>query len=254
MTALKDYQHRIAQALRKGEPSPRGIEESRFNVYRRLVYNNLRGFIDQCFPIARGLLGDEAWNALCRAFFEEGHCLSPLFKDIPETYLDWIEGQANRPEWLHDLMHYEWLELAAYQHSADIDDTYEDTSVDTLLQTWQAVHVRLNPTLQLGLYPRPVHNFAINHPIPDADGHWYGFVVFRARDHHVRFHSVNVTTLQLLQHLTEDDSLKHACHRLREQLPQTDMQSLVTHTVSLLEQLKSDGIVMGYQNRITATG
>lgn len=254
MTHLQDYQRAIAKALRDGGEAPFSLEEARFAVYRRLVFNNLSSFVDQCFPIASGLLGTTQWRHLCEQFFRESQCHSPLFKDIPETFLNWVEERPDKPAWLHDLMHYEWLELAAYHHLADVNDTLERVETALIDEAHDTRRVCLNPTLQFGLYPRPVHLFAMGHPIPDADGQWYGFLVFRTTKHEVKFHSVNATTLQLLQHLQHDASVWRACQMLSQQLPGTRADTLLPHTLELLGKLMQDQIVLGYQKRIMAAG
>lgn len=251
MTDLADYQHDIANALRKGSQAPHGVTESRFQVYRRLVYNNVRGFIDPCYPIASALMGEESWNRLSKAFFAEGKHHSPLFKDIPQAFLDWVETRDDIPEWLHDLMHYEWLELAAYQHTGEVlvETQQEISNIDP-----EDIEVILNPTLHFGLYPRPVHQFAPNTEIPPSTGEWFGVAVYRNTEHSVAFSALNATTLQLLQDLQHNPSLHKACQSLCERMPNTDVPSLVPHVIDLLAQLHADQIVLGYQKRTTSTG
>lgn len=251
MTNLADYQRDIAAALRSNNTAPHGVAESRFQVYRRLVYNNLTSFIDQCYPIASAILGEEQWNTLSKAFFAAGEHHSPLFKDIPEIFLDWIAERDDVPEWLHDLMHYEWLELAAYQHTGEVVlheseqlDEYEHDQIDVIL----------NPTVHFGLYPRPVHQFSPGAEIPVPTGEWFGFAVYRKASHEVAFNAINATTLQLLQDLQRNPSVAAACQALCERLPNTDAANLWPHVVSVLAQLHKDQIVLGYQRRTISTG
>ncbi len=251
MTDLADYQRDIAAALRSQSEAPFGLAESRFQVYRRLVYNNLTGFIDQCYPIASALIGDEDWHNLSKAFFAEGKLHSPLFKNIPEIFLDWIEERDNVPEWLHDLMHYEWLELAAYQHTGEVV-FHEGQPLANLEQG--DIDVIVNPTVHFGIYPRPVHQFSPDAAIPPTSGEWFGVAVYRKASHEVAFNALNATTLQLLQALQLNPSIGAACQSLSERIPNTDAKSLWPHVVNVLEQLHQEQIILGYQRRTTSTG
>ena len=116
MTGLQAFQTAFGARLRGGRsvPCPPGVSAPRMAVYETLLFNNLRGFVDRCFPVARACLGEARWTRLCRSFYRDWPCRSAWFRDIPRAFVDYLESAApaGLPRWLADLARYEWAELA----------------------------------------------------------------------------------------------------------------------------------------------
>ena len=116
MTGLRAFQTAFGARLRGGRhvPSPPGVAARRMAVYETLLFNNLRGFVDRCCPVARACLGEVRWRRLCRAFFRDWPCRSAWFRDIPREFVDYLGAacRAPLPRWFVDLARYEWAELA----------------------------------------------------------------------------------------------------------------------------------------------
>ena len=87
-TALADYARGAAQA-------PEGVDIGRLGVYRRLLLNNLKSFIDLCFSASGGFAETGLWQELQRRFLLEARPQSPFFNDIPKQFLDYVRS---RPE------------------------------------------------------------------------------------------------------------------------------------------------------------
>lgn len=113
---------RIQQALAEGvrAPAPGGLPvpcpPDRLALYRRLVFNNLAGFLENAFPRVRHALEQERWESLLRRFLAEHACRAPCFHDIPGEFLQWLpESAADWQDlpWLAELAHFEWAQLAA---------------------------------------------------------------------------------------------------------------------------------------------
>lgn len=155
---FQQFQFRFTAHLRDPQqPVPAGVAAERIEVYAELLFNNLRGFIDACCPICREIAGESRWEALLRAFYRDHRCHSPLFRDIPRDFVHWLAGNpaaaAELPAFMAELAHYEWLELAADVHPAQVPATGAVGDVfDTPLQA--------NPTLHLGVYQWPVQQIA----------------------------------------------------------------------------------------------
>lgn len=113
---FREQQYQFAAQLRQPEmPVADGLNPRRLQVYRELVANNISGFINNTFPLSRKLTG-ELWQPLLMEFIARHHCSSPLFLDIPATFVSYIQqhypqGLTDKP-FLPELLHYEWLELA----------------------------------------------------------------------------------------------------------------------------------------------
>ena len=64
-------QHAFAASIRdpENEPGPQGVPAQRMQIYRQLVFNNLKSFLATGFPVVKATLGDEAWPAANQGFF-----------------------------------------------------------------------------------------------------------------------------------------------------------------------------------------
>lgn len=98
-------------------PAPDDVEPRRLAIYRELLFNNIMSFVEGTFPVAQALLPKDLRDRLKTGFFADFSCTSPIFNDISLHFreyvdsLDWPE-LADHP-WLSELLHYEWMELAA---------------------------------------------------------------------------------------------------------------------------------------------
>ena len=66
--AFQAFQREFGRYLRDPHhvARPPGLPARRAGIYRDLVFNNLCGFVDTCFPVCRSLLGEPRWRRLCR--------------------------------------------------------------------------------------------------------------------------------------------------------------------------------------------
>lgn len=125
----------------------------RADVYRDLVRESLRAVIVNAFPVSGEILGAEAFEQLFSDFLAAGGPQTSFYRDVPGDLVSWALD-VEQP--LSDLLHYEWLELLAARHPADLDQPATPTD--------GSVHV--NPTMQLGVYRRPVHQMCRAEPAP----------------------------------------------------------------------------------------
>ncbi len=116
---FQQVQRQFTQWLRHPDDSaaPAGIEARRLAIYRELLFNNVMTFVEGTFPVALALMPASLSEKLKSGFFAEFECQSPFFYDISLHFrkyverLDWPE-LASCP-WLTELLHFEWMELAA---------------------------------------------------------------------------------------------------------------------------------------------
>ena len=105
---LTAQQRRMADHLRdpQGKAPPEGIEERRLQVYRDLVYRNIKGFIDSTFPVLCSLHSEAEWEALVREFIREYRCHSPLFLEISEEFIGFLASREQDPTrpWMLELV------------------------------------------------------------------------------------------------------------------------------------------------------
>lgn len=221
---------------------PAGIPARRAAVYQELVFNNLCGFVDSCFPVSRAVLGEARWRRLCRTFLRDWPLHTPWFRDIPREFARYLAEApiaTPLPAWLPELAHYEWVELAV-----DISDApvpAHDPDGDLL-----AGRVVLNPTLMNLAYAWPVQRIGPDYrPRQPQPTH---LVVYRDADDRVRFSEVTPVTGRLLDlFASETLSGRQAILRLAEELKHPDPGQWIGFGAALLADLRQQGILLGSQ-------
>ena len=98
----------------------------RIAVYRDLFFNNVRDLLAGNFPVLRRIFGDAGWSALIRGFYREHRCTTPLFPELGREFLAWLDTRPAQPPFLHELAHYEWIELALALDESDLSRIHAD--------------------------------------------------------------------------------------------------------------------------------
>ena len=155
MLAFQEFQHQMAAHLRDPHHTrrPPGMPKRRMGVYNDLLFNNVCGFLDSCFPVSRQLLGDARWRRLCRTFYRDWPSHTPWFREIPREFVRYLSEHhiaQPLPVWLADLARYEWAELAV--DVMDVTPPAHDPQGDMMLSS-----VCLNPARVDVVSPWPVH-------------------------------------------------------------------------------------------------
>lgn len=237
---FQDFQRAFADHLRdpRRAPMPAGLPARRVAVYRELLFNNLCGFLDTCFPVARATLGERRWRRLNRAFYRDWPLHTPWFREIPREFVRYlIEAKPAGPPWLPELAHHEWVELALDVLETAIPE--HDPDGDLLARP-----VILNPARLNLAYRWPVHRIGPQYrPRKPVDTH---LLAYRGDDDAVRFVEINAVTARLLALLSEAPTAgEAACRRIAEALHHPDPARIVAFGAALLDGWRRDGIVLG---------
>jgi len=212
---------------------PEPVALPRAEVYRGLVRNNLRAVIENAFPVTIEVLGDEAFDGLYADFLEERSPATHLYRDIPGDVVRWAL-ESDVPE--ADLMHYEWLELLAARHPADVDAL--DPSLDG--------RIRLNPTLQLGVYQRHVHELsAERRSVPPLQGPVAYLLWRRAVTDEVVFHRLGLLLARVLAYAQLEPAYPELLvDRLISDQPGLDRDAVLVALRPTLTVLRERGCVL----------
>lgn len=243
--SFQQFQQAFGQHLRNPHhvPRPAGTSEPRVAVYRELVFNNLCGFVDSCFPVCRQLLGDARWRRLCRTFLRDWPMHTPWFREIPREFVRYLGESAISqpvPRWLPELAHYEWAELAVDV----IEALRPDADPGGNLMDAQVV---LNPAMMNLAYAWPVHRIGVDYR-PRKPQATY-LLVYRDRDDTVRFSEITPLAAYLVDLLRQDkpQTGRQALQHLAEQLAYPDLQKLLGFGAGLLGDLRRQGVILGSQ-------
>lgn len=240
--AFQAFQHAFGSHLRdpRRVPRPAGLPARRAGVYAELVFNNLCGFVDACFPVCRALLGETRWRRLCRAFLRAHPLHTPWFREIPAEFAAFLAKVAvdrRLPRYLPELAHYEWAELAV--DIMDVEAPPHDPDGDLMTQP-----VVVNPACLVLDCAWPVQRIG-----PDwrpRKPQATQLVVYRDGEDAVRFCEINPLTATLLRQLLAQPQAGQAALRaLAVAAGQTDADAWLAAGGAVLADLRQLGLVLG---------
>nr|WP_244993637.1 PqqD family peptide modification chaperone [Pseudidiomarina sediminum] len=239
---FKQLQHKFANWLRTAEAGDDfpAIEARRLAVYRRLVHNNIRQFLDNGFPVLRKVLSDREWRALVEGFIAQHRAASPLFSDIGQEFVDYLAqldlATTGVPVWTFELAHYERLEVdVQFANPPDV------LAAQTLEE---ATLLRLEPSARIACYQYAVAEISAEHLPTDPEPQPYCVVVYQTAQGQVRFLQLNPMTAFVLELLQQQPtSLVQLCDTLMAQLPGYTADQLKTALTQLLEDFAARGVL-----------
>jgi hypothetical protein len=235
--SLKSFQQAFSTYLRDPKKSsrPQGVPARPARIYEELLFNNICGFVDACFPVSKNLFSEKRWRKLCRSFFRDWQSHTPYFSKIPEQFVRYVQANHTAlriPTYLPELLHYEWLEL-----EVETSETANSTISSSR-------NLSLNPSVRYTRYHWPVHQISQAYrprkPVPVV------LLVHRNAYDQVKFVEINEITAQLLDILqsgakTANEAIKHLAKRLGYASP----EPLLMHGHALLADLLQQEILQG---------
>ena len=244
---FQQYQLAFTARLRDplGQPLLEGVDAERMAVYEEIVFNNIHASISACFPVARTVLGEQAWQVLTRAFMREYSAHDPLFRRIPQQFVAFLtnagpELQQSMPPYLTDLCHYEWIELFVSTMPSAMPDSANVMPASNLLEHRPA----FTPTMQLLDYAYAVHKISLDY-IPEHTESKQ-LLVYRNADNDVKFIALNAVTFRLLTLLQQEKiKSKQALILLAEELKHPQPEAVIQFGLEILEDLRTQGAIIG---------
>lgn len=241
MLPFQQFQRDLAAHLRDPHHTqrPAGLPARRVAVYSELLFNNVCGFVDSCFPVCRQLLGETRWHRLCRTFYRDWPSHTPWFREIPREFVRYLE-QARiaqpLPRWLADLARYEWAELAV--EVMDAAPAAHRPQGDPMRE-----RVVLNPARIDVASPWPVHRIGPAWQPRQSEPTF--LVVFRDARQQVQFSEINAVTARVLVLLEEGLTGQQAFEQLALEMAHPEPQTLMGFGQQLLASLQAQGILLG---------
>ncbi|HYD33450.1 MAG TPA: putative DNA-binding domain-containing protein [Methylophilaceae bacterium] len=240
---FQQYQLQFAGHIRNPveNKKPDRVSADRMRVYTEIVFNNLESSVSACFPICKNIVGARNWERLVREFFAQHQCSSPLFRKIPEEFLEFLQTVEYVPAFLYSLAHYEWIELAVSVDDSQVDLARLDTQGDLLdgLPFFA-------PSLKLLSYAYPVHLISPNNQPTEPSSQVVHLLVFRNAEDNVRFIETNPITAALLQRLQNgEESCRMALAQMAEELQHPDPESVLRFGIDILGDLRQQGAILG---------
>jgi len=225
-------------------PAPPGIEDRRMQVYRDLVFNNVRDLLSGNFPVIRKTLPAQAFDALARDFLAHHRAHTPLFPELGQEFLRFLEQRAvagaGDPPWLAELAHYEWVELAL--QLADTPVPAHDARGDMM----EGVPL-VSPLAWPLAYAWPVQRIG---PacVPEAPPAAPTLRLVR-RDAHgeIHFSTLSPLVYRLLQLLDAGEAVsgRAALAQLAREAGAADADAFMCEGAAMLQRLRDEGTLLG---------
>lgn len=246
---FQDKQYAFAAHLRDPDnvAAPEGIEDRRMAIYRELFFNNLFSLLGTMFPVLRKIHSDAEWRRLIRGFMKHHKAETPYFLQLPEEFLaflqDEYEPREDDHEFLVELAHYEYIELALSVSTDENDMTDVDPDGDLLAQ------VPVKSILAWAFaYHYPVQRISPDYlPTEPAEQPVY-LVVFRRNDDKVRFLELNAVTAALLDAIennTSNSTGEELLRTLANTIHFPDVDALLGHGLDALKEMRQLEILTG---------
>ena len=239
MLDFQQYQLEFTAHIRNPRlhAKPAQVNEKRMAVYRDAVFNNIFASISACFPVCQKMIGVRAWRKLNRDFVANYAATSPIFKEIPYQFLQFLNTKTDLPVYFQQLAHYEWVELAV---SNQITYLPKLSAHVNFLDEMPV----LAPAHQLLQYDYPVHKISARFKSTVIEKVY--LLVYRNSAFKVKFIELNAITFKLLYLINQNKlSGKQALMKLEDELEQVDTQILLKYGLSILSDLASQEAIVG---------
>ncbi len=245
-TALKHQQLEFTAYIRDPDnnSAPAEIEDRRMAIYRELFYNNIEGFISGNFPVIRKLFDDAQWHKLVRGFYSNYRGQTPLFPEIPQEFISYLEQVNPCPDkpFLRELAHYEWIELALEIDSTTIDNEKINPDGDLI----QGVPV-LSPQAWLLSYHWPVDKISPQQQPTTTPEQPTFILVHRDSEYSVNFTRLNQVSARLLELLgsSKDLSGNECLEKISQELGRQGDPLIFDTGKNLLQNFRQQQIILG---------
>ena len=241
---LREQQFALARHVRDPQRNapPPDIEERRLVIYRDLFYNSIEGLLAGNFPVIRQTLGDARWHALVREFYAGYRCTTPLFTEIGREFVRYLELRGADPQmpWLHELAHYEWVELALQI----ADDALPAHVADGDLLEGQLV---VSPHAWALAYCWPVQRIGPHFQPASPPETPTLLLVRRDGAGDVHFSELSPLVYRLLALLGDGGSGRDVLRALAAEAGTTDSDAFMREGAAMLQHLRAEGVLLGVE-------
>lgn len=249
MSDFAQRQREFAQYIRNPDEKPSsldGIEQRRLAVYQQLIFNNLMNFTSSALPVAYSIMGDDWWCSAVRQFLIQHRCSSPYFNEIAGEFIGYLREQpsvvADGPDFLMELMHYEWVELALDNITEDTEQRRQQLGSD--LVDGKPV---VSSAAWLLSYEYPVHKISTDYQPTVEQKQATILLVFRKPDLTIGFRLLAPVFALLWQQLLDTDtrSGQQAIDNVAKQLNVPGDENFQRHASNALHELYDWGALLG---------
>lgn len=242
--ALRALQMQFAAHLRDPlqQPAPTGIDDTRMQVYRELYFNTIQGLLAANFPVIARTLGEPRWPQLVRDFCREHRAHAPLFPEIGQEFIAFLDNRSADPQapWLLELAHYEWIELALKIS----DESAPAHAPDGDLLAGSPV---CSPCCRALAYLWPVHRIGLEYQPNEPPLQPTLLLARREADGAILFSELSPMLYRLLERLEQFPELS-GLEQLQELAVEAGTEAdeeFISNGAAMLQQLRDKGCLLG---------
>jgi len=240
MLDFQAYQQAFTAHIRDPEnnPKPKHVDEERMAVYREGVYNNIFDSASVCFPVCQETVGAKDWDETVKRFVATHSASSPIFREIPQELLSYLEEDEATPNYIKQLAHYEWAELAVGSMQGEKPPLSDPADLLAEVPVLAPAHLLLE-------YDYPVQKISAQFkPEQEETTH---LLVFRNAQFEVNFVELNPMVFVLLNLIKEGHTGKLALTTLAEQIQHPDPNAIIAFGEGMLKALMAQDAIIGSQ-------
>ena len=246
---FKQAQYEFAAHIRNPElnPRPDDVEARRMNIYTELFFNNVEDFISNTYPVLKEITPENEWQDMMRDYFSKHLSHTPLFPEMPREFLKYLENErdnTNDPDFIYELAHYEWIELALLTSDLDEDINWDKIDIDGDILNNPPI---LSPLAWPLTYQYPVQQICEDF-IPEEPSETPVYLlVYRDKDDEVHFMELNPVTAMLIQLMTDNKELttKQILENIAEQMNHPDPNIVIEGGMQIMRDLKNRNVILG---------
>ena len=250
---FKQTQYEFAAHIRnpKLNPRPSDVEARRMNIYNELFFNNVEDFISNTYPVLKEVMPENEWQDMMHDYFSKHLSHTPLFPEMPREFLKYLENERNNendPDFIYELAHYEWIELALLTSDLDEDINWDKIDIDgDILNNPPA----LSPLAWPLTYQYPVQQICKDF-IPEKPSELPAYLlVYRNKNDEVHFMELNPVTAMLVQLISDDNNLttKQILENIAEQMNHPEPNVVIEGGIQIMQDLKDRNVILGVNKK-----
>ena len=232
--SLKKLQNEFSAAAR-GHSNVH-FDDTKINIYKELILNNLNEVISPCFPMIRSIISNDLWKHILKQFLLTYSVKTAIFHELPLEFVKFLKQfLLNEYPFLPELAHYEWVELDVELSQAPKVNK-PITEIDIKRSHWS-----LPVSTRLLNYHYEVHQINA-HNLPEQPTDTY-LIVYQDVEH-VGFQKINQMSYQLLTILcSEKMSLTEVISSVVSLYPNLSEELLLGDSTKLLKDLYKQNII-----------
>ena len=225
-------------------PLPPGTDARRMGIYRELFFNNVKGFVASGFPVLCSLYEEKTWQALVQRFFATHDCQTPIFIEIAQEFLLFLQNEYQMseqdPAFMLELAHYEWLELVV----ATAPDDRQSQRLEA--QSVEARPLALSLAARVAQYHFEVQRISPDYRPTAPSEQPNFFCLYRDKQDEVTFLQLNPLAAQVLAYIDQQDGITFdaLCNWLVQLYAQMPKAQIIQGCKQLLVDMALRGIVV----------